>query len=749
MVADHRNRIPLLATALTVLVGCGGEPSIGPDPGDGVLPELGLQVVDLTAGLRRTDLEARFASLQDHRRPAVLLTPPEARTAELSVPALDPVLRFAFGLVEGPEESCIVPARFRVVIHEAGETPHVAFQEEVAGNRKGWRGGSVPLSSWAGKDVILAFEATAGAPRGNTEEGCLSTPAAFGDVRVVAGGEDGRPDLWVVVVDALRADHVGYMAEHGPDTPAMNSLAATSFRFTDALSPSSWTREAVYALLTGSYATAALPGTRDVYATDLAAHVPTVPEQLRAEGYRTLGVYANAVLSPDNGSERGFDVYAYVRGDGDLPDYLDELRRESDPRRPLLVYAHLISPHVPYCQHEGITERYLREAGVAEPWPGCVGELEDNRGRPVATRDRATVSAYYRGEVQFADWVVGRLVEQADSREGGHPTWLMVTSDHGEELWDHGGFEHGHTLYQELLHVPLLIRPPAGHAARNGGVERDDPVSLVDLGDTLAELAGVPSPQSTAGLSLAPLFDGKPGTFAAERSRLAYGLIYGAPRVAVIRGPRKRILTWDRPPWLERFDLEADPGELAPLDGGPADDDARSSFAGDWNQLERLVTSGTATLAVTTRPDLECAPALIFETPLRATPVTGAGLASPPLTPAGTGTREHLLAGAEEEPMLLQLEDLGESTQPLRIRLTCDTNPSTSTNTRMPAGTTFDADTALVPTPWWSARDAGSTEATTAPDITIQWHRPAVELPAISAPAVQIQNRLRELGYME
>ena len=740
----------LLAATLATTVGCGQDPPDGGGVGGGALPELGLQVVDLTAGLRRTAIEARFASLEDHRRAAVLLTPPEARTTELTVPAVDPVLRFAFGLVEGPEESCLVPARFRVVIHEGGEAPHVAFQEEVSGSRDGWHAASVPLSTWAGRNVTLAFEATAGELSAGAEA-CLTSPAAFGDLRVVAGeaNGDGRPDLWVVVVDALRADHVGYLSADAPDTPVMDALAATSYRFTDALTPSPWTREAVYALLTGSYATAAVRGTRDVYGTDLAEHVPTIPERLGAEGYRTIGIYANAVLTPENGSERGFDVYAYVRGDGDLPDYLDELRAESDPRRPQLVYAHLISPHVPYCQHEGITERYLREAGVAEPWPGCVGELEDNRGRPVASRDKETVSAYYRGEVQFADWVVGRLVDQADSREGGRPAWLMVTSDHGEELWDHGGFEHGHTLYQELLHVPLLVRPPAGHAARSGGVEIDQPVSLVDLGNTLAELAGVPSLAPTAGISLPLQVPGKAIDLPGDRTRLAYGLIYGAPRVALIQGPDKRILTWDRTPWLERLDVKADPGERSPLDGGPADDEARTRFAADWSLFARLATAGTATLAVTASPTLDCPPMLTVESPLSIVPVTGAGLDSPPLATCTGVALQIPLEGSARAPILLQLDGLTESTPPLRMRITCDNRTLTEASLHLPSGTTFDGDWALIPTPWSNPPSPAITPPPTNTELTLTWLRPTTDLPSISAPEDPLQDRLKELGYVE
>ncbi len=741
---SHAPGIPLLLTTLLGLLGCGaGAPGEGAGGGgDG-----GLIVIDVTPDLQDSGVELRHASSAEQRRPAAILEPPAARTTELTIPSGRPTLRFAYGVPGPMEGACFVEVRFRAVIHPRDGEPFVGFEGHLPGNNWGWRSADVPLETWAGERVALSLEATP-VEEGAERAHCSIPSAAFADVRVVAGKDPGdtRPDLWIVVIDALRADHVGYLGQDPPDTPNLDALATASYRFTDAISTSSWTLEAVFALLTGSHATAARRGTRNMEQLALADHVPTVAGGLGKAGYRAVGVYANAVLAPGCGLERDFDTYAHVAGDADLPGVVETLLGESDPRRPQLVYTHLISPHSPYCTHEGITERYLREAEVPEPWPTCAGEIGDNRGRGVEPDAQARVAAYYRGEVEFADLVLGQLIALADARETERPLWLIVTADHGEELWDHGDFEHGHTLYRELLHVPLLIRPPGDHAVRTGGETVDAPVSLVDLGDTLLELGGVPLLDTTSGVSLEPLLEGGASPLPAHRTRLAYGLIYGPPRVALIQPDRKRILTWGRPPSLEIFDRTDDPTERNPL--GEADDAGeRASFAADWRLYQRLATTGTACLRIDAGGSTTDGLEVSVETAGEVVPLTGERLTSPPLANAGSGAHRFPV-DPRGEPLTLQLSGLGEATPPLRVSLTRQGQTVDPSSVDWPAGSTVEGSSALVPTPW--ATPPTGSRTTSPPDgVTVSWLTPASAAPVISAPEDRQQQRLRALGYVE
>jgi arylsulfatase A-like enzyme len=157
---------------------------------------------------------------------------------------------------------------------------------------------------------------------------------------------------------------------------------------------------------------------------------------------------------------------------------------------------------------------------------------------------------------------LGRLLDGLDALGLAQDTLVVLTADHGEEFLDHGGFEHGHTLYQELLRVPLFVRLP-GVVAPGSVVQ--EPVGLVDVAPTLCELAGLSPPRSFGGRSLVPLLRGEP---LAPRAHLAHGNFWGDPLTSWTSGDLKLILTPARgedPERVELYDLARDPGERRDL----------------------------------------------------------------------------------------------------------------------------------------------------------------------------------------
>jgi arylsulfatase A-like enzyme len=166
----------------------------------------------------------------------------------------------------------------------------------------------------------------------------------------------------------------------------------------------------------------------------------------------------------------------------------------------------------------------------------------------------ARLEKLYNGEVAYVDSEVGRLLDGLAERGLDASTVVVVTADHGEEFNDHGGFEHGHTHYNELLHVPLLIRAP--------GLNLPEPrlsttVRHIDLAPTLCELAGVPADPAFTGESLVPLLQGQSR---ADRSVLSEGNMWGPTRVAWRNGGMKLVRSLDTDQ-IQLFDLGADPGE--------------------------------------------------------------------------------------------------------------------------------------------------------------------------------------------
>jgi arylsulfatase A-like enzyme len=170
--------------------------------------------------------------------------------------------------------------------------------------------------------------------------------------------------------------------------------------------------------------------------------------------------------------------------------------------------------------------------------------------------DRAFIAGAYAEEVLFVDQQIGRLLDGLATRALRERTLVVVTSDHGEELFDHGSFEHGHTMYQELLHVPLVVAGPRVRRSRIAA-----PVSLVDVFPTVLDALGVAPPAAVAGVSLWPTrVDGQP---LPARPLVADGVLLGPARRAIVRWPWKLVIETESDTRM-LFDLAGDPRETAP-----------------------------------------------------------------------------------------------------------------------------------------------------------------------------------------
>jgi arylsulfatase A-like enzyme len=366
----------------------------------------------------------------------------------------------------------------------------------------------------------------------------------------------------LVSVDTLRADHVGVYGGPVP-TPALDRLAAEGVFVDGACTPTPTTGPAHASLLSGLH-----PWRHGVLdnAVPLSSDVHTVAEWAQAAGIPTAAFVSSYILHPRFGLARGFDHYHFDPDQGMA--WRGALRSRfwavgEDTTRAALawirgqpgaffVWIHYFDTHGPYAPAPGF-ERPRNETvsleGKTLP-PGVAGEEE------LRALNRA-----YRGEVAYVDAQIHALVEglrQADLLEG---TAIVVTSDHGEGLGDHGHLEHGHNLFDELVRVPLIVRAPgipAGRALRGD-------VQLEDLGPTLLSLLGLAAPPDVR-------LDG--------RDLLSWlrGEAPASPRAAVV-GRRKPYANeadlfyarqWPEK-WIgplaapgARFALEADPREARP-----------------------------------------------------------------------------------------------------------------------------------------------------------------------------------------
>lgn len=344
---------------------------------------------------------------------------------------------------------------------------------------------------------------------------------------LLACSSDPRPDVVLLTIDTLRADHVGAYGSDTARTPTLDRLAATGVAFTDCTTPVPITLPAHASLLTGQ-----LPprtGVRNNLTYALPEEIPTLAEVFADHGYDTAAFVGAFPLDARFGLARGFDHY-----DDALPDATSDLfqfreRRAStvvaraldwirgrDAERPLFLWVHVFDPHAPYA-----------------PPPG----YED--------------LAPYAGEIAAADAALGELLDTLDTLRS-RPRVVAATSDHGEGLGEHGETTHSFFLYQSTLHVPLLL---AG-AGVPEGVTVADPVSLVDVAPTLLRLAGIDTALPTDGASLLPPGSRAPTPLYAET---VYGMeAFGWSPMFARREGAKKVVRSRR---SRAFDLAADPTE--------------------------------------------------------------------------------------------------------------------------------------------------------------------------------------------
>lgn len=339
-----------------------------------------------------------------------------------------------------------------------------------------------------------------------------------------------RPSILLVTLDTTRADAIGPDAV-GVETPAFNALAARGRRFTQAYATVPETLPSHASMLTGLY-----PAGHGIHenARTVPGHLPHAAELLQKGGYRTAAFVSAFILARRFGLARGFDAYddelapgAVERGAKDTTDraigYLETLPAD----RPLLLWVHYFDPHAPYAPPEPYRTRYAE--------------------RP------------YLGEVAAMDEQLGRLAQAFEKRAPG-PVAIILASDHGEGLGDHGELQHGHLLYQPTMHVPLVIAGPGVEAGATSA-----PVSLRRVYHTLIDWAGLDPSGEAARHSLRR---GEPEVVLGEAMKpfLSYGW---QPQIMALDATKKVIFAGR----YEVYDVAADPGEardLEPVSGVPA-----------------------------------------------------------------------------------------------------------------------------------------------------------------------------------
>ncbi len=350
-----------------------------------------------------------------------------------------------------------------------------------------------------------------------------------------------QPDVVLVVVDTLRADHLSLYGHSRATSPTLDALSNEAQVFERALAHAGWTLPAMASILTGRLPSEhqATRDPKDVLRFNrMDEQLPTLASLLAQQGYRTGAWVNNTYMAPEFALDKGFEVYDY-HGSGawEGRNAADTVRAAlawlEASEQPAFAFVHIMEPHYPYLPPPHLQRRFT---GPEEPPVDLLffsaTELATNARwvKSFEPEQQAWIRRLYDEEVLAADEAIGELVAGLRAQGRWDRTVLAVTADHGEELWDHGAFEHGHALYGELIRVPLLLRVPGLAPGRD-----DRLVQHADLFQTLLATAGATAPPQARGDDLRAL---PPG----ERAVLSEDCLYGPPRLALTQGDQRLIV---------------------------------------------------------------------------------------------------------------------------------------------------------------------------------------------------------------
>lgn len=323
---------------------------------------------------------------------------------------------------------------------------------------------------------------------------------------------DRRPSVVLIVLDTVRADHLGLHGYPRATSPQIDSLAQESILFDNAYTVMPHTLPSHLALFTSRY-----PRELGVLSNGqiYEGKSKLLPEILQENGYSTAAFVSGLPVHSRFGLNRGFETYHdgdgwKTPGDSTLEAFSDWLSEA--PTRPFFAWVHLYDAHVPYSppaemlsrfQVDDTLETWVRQKQIEiQPEWGQSIDSTTIRKKPSRAGNNPFLENlnFYDAEVRHADNIAGRIVNLLRQRGLLDSTILILTSDHGEGLGEHDYYFHGLYLYEEQIRIPLLIRLPSGKA---GGTRFNGLVSILDIGPTLVDLLGVEADNGFRGMSLA------------------------------------------------------------------------------------------------------------------------------------------------------------------------------------------------------------------------------------------------------
>ena len=460
-------------------------------------------------------------TLNDTRTPVLPVPAPYVIKQTLRLPS-GGTLRTAFGLLQESWNKRGGGARFTVRLLCDGETSTLLSEQVtrwVSEDDPQWSPVNLDIPPSEGEVEIELSTELIGTPPDASHEHVPGSYAVWVNPVVYAHAEKLLPNILVVVVDDLRADHLGCYGYPRPTSPFLDALAAQSLLFEDASSQATWTLPSIWSLLSSSYplvngarvSQPAEPGQSEPSFTLQPVSMPvSLQSSFRSMGYETIASVGGGFLNASIGFDADFDWYW-------CPDVTLPLARQltifrdrlaSRSPAPFLAVLHTLEVHDFFRGDSHCLEFF--DSGYLGPLtdPARLRQAYGGRREGLSSEGYQYLTDLYDGAIRHNDRYLGLLLRWMFDQPWGDNTVVVVTADHGDGFGDHGVMGHGGAPYREVVHVPLLVRLPGN---RFGGQRVGAPVALVDVMPTLLELAQAPVPAGLSGRSLLPLAAGAEG----------------------------------------------------------------------------------------------------------------------------------------------------------------------------------------------------------------------------------------------
>jgi len=547
----------------------------------------------------------------------VFRVPREFRSAPIAIPASGATLSFGVGFEDLLEQLGVrtltdaldgdgrktFPVRARILV-EAGGAPQEVFAQDLRSNttqanHRRFQHFTADLSAFAGKTLSVVFRFEAIGKDGDT---CAFGIPLWGNPVLIAKATPSpKKNLLIISLDTTRADHLGCYGYERATSPNLDAFAAGATLFEECLSTSSWTTPAHASAFTGL--SPVLHGAGGPAGFTLRRSATTLPELARDNGYLTAAFTQGHAISGSFGFTQGFDQFSDgpesgmpAQSNGVAGDLFAQGKAWLDQygASPFFLFLHTYEIHAPYVPPDAFHGRFAQ---------GPIGN-----GAPAAKTtdpaERERIEALYDEGIAYTDDVLGKFFAYLKDSGLLDRTNVIIMSDHGEEFWEHNSVQHSFTLYQEQLHVPLIIRlagaePPKGRVAQR--------VILSDLFATSLALLGIDHAPPRDSINLVPLVLDHAAPYPRTLFRLElyktnknYFMIAGmegplkysakthydradSPLHAFINAPGHPLAAGElafletldpldqSPPNIEElfFDLSADPVELSPIPPNP------------------------------------------------------------------------------------------------------------------------------------------------------------------------------------